>query len=90
MVTKPGYEARILPHIFCTSASLNAEFVYHVQKKADYIKRATAICAEKYNGDIPPTFEGLVSKCAPRFGAMTLYIVYLLYLAIVSFHASLV
>lgn len=30
------------------------------QKKADYIKDATKICAEKYNGDIPPTVEELV------------------------------
>lgn len=31
-----------------------------VQKKADYIKDTTKICAEKYNGDIPPTVEELV------------------------------
>lgn len=31
-----------------------------LQKKADYIKDATKICAEKYNGDIPPTVEELV------------------------------
>lgn len=31
-----------------------------VQKKADYIKDASKICAEKYNGDIPPTVEELV------------------------------
>ena len=31
------------------------------QKKADYIKRTSAILVEKYNGDIPDTFQGLVS-----------------------------
>lgn len=31
-----------------------------LQKKADYIKDATKICAEKYNRDIPPTVEELV------------------------------
>jgi len=31
-----------------------------LQKKADYIKDSTKICAEKYNGDIPPTVEELV------------------------------
>lgn len=42
---------RILNHLSC---------YLKLQKKADYIKDATKICAEKYNGDIPPTVEELV------------------------------
>ena len=42
------------PHLLICYLNIN------VQKKADYIKDATKICAEKYNGDIPPTVEELV------------------------------
>lgn len=35
-------------------------FYFSSQKKADYIKETTQICAEKYKGDIPPTVEELV------------------------------
>ena len=51
-----------------SSTSLSAEFLYCLQKKADYIKRTTAILAEKYDGDIPNTFQGLVSCVVSEFG----------------------
>jgi len=52
-----------IENILKTPASKIGELIYPVgfwKKKADYIKDATKICAEKYSGDIPPTVEELV------------------------------
>lgn len=52
-----------IENILTTSTSKIGELIYPVgfwKKKADYIKNATKICAENYNGDIPPTVEELV------------------------------
>ncbi|KAJ7372711.1 Endonuclease III-like protein 1 [Desmophyllum pertusum] len=52
-----------IENILKTTTGKIGELIYPVgfwKKKADYIKDATKICAEKYNGDIPPTVEELV------------------------------
>lgn len=52
-----------IENILKTPSSKIGELIYPVgfwKKKADYIKDATKICAEKYNDDIPPTVEELV------------------------------
>ena len=36
-------------------------FYFQFQKKAEYIKEATKICAETYKGDIPPTVKDLTA-----------------------------
>lgn len=36
-------------------------FPFPFQKKISYIKQATQICHDQYNGDIPSTIEGLVA-----------------------------
>ena len=32
-----------------------------IQRKAEYIKKATKLLSDKYKGDIPPTLDGIVS-----------------------------
>lgn len=52
-----------IENILKTPSSKIGELIYPVgfwKKKADYMKETTQICAEKYNGDIPPTVEELV------------------------------
>lgn len=55
-----------------TSEEALAKLIYGVgfwKKKADYIKKATQILIDKFNGDIPDTVEGLV-RYAHTFSLM--------------------
>ena len=56
-----------IQNILQTPQDVLAKLIYGVgfwKKKADYIKKATQILVDKFNGDIPNTVEGLVSSNA--------------------------
>jgi len=51
-------------HILKTDENMIGELIYPVgfwKRKSVYIKQATQICKDKYNGDIPDSLEGLLA-----------------------------
>lgn len=62
-MTKLRNHGLTVDNILATPEAKVGELIYPVgfwRRKAEYIKRATQILKEKYNGDIPPTLKELV------------------------------